>query len=984
MLAITPVAARPESIVGRQSELELLDAALEALAAGTPACLAVEGEPGIGKTRFLRELCTRAEERGHLVLSGSAAEFERDLPYGVWVEALDAYVASQELAVFTDVDSGLLSDVARVLPSVRAENGAPTPALGDERHRAHRAVRRLLALVAEGDPLVLVLDDLHWSDAASVELIGAFVRRGMAPRILLGLGCRKGQAPAGLNATLAAPEVTVLELGSLSEVDCRRLAGEELSRRRHAAIFSESGGNPFYALQLARVAQQPTRSSSGDRVAEEAGVPRTVAAALVDELDALTAPARLLLDAGSVAGDPFEPELACKIAQLSPDAGMAALDELLHARLLHTTSVPRRFAFRHPIVRRAVYQSTGGGWRLAAHARAASELGARGAPAAAQAHHIEQSASQGDRTAIELLLEAATATAPRAPATAARWFGAALRLMPEGDEAARLQTLTGLAQVLRSTGDLDRCVATLLEALELVPDDDTQQRVTLSAACAAAENFLGRHVQAKRRLTAALESVSDPESREAVNTLLALVASAFFTQDVDDERAFARRALGAARSLEDPILIGAAASALAQSAANAGATPETRAGVDEAAAHLDAVTDETLRTPLPQLPGPRHLDAVNRLAWSEFLIERYDDAIEHAARGVAVARSTGQEQFGPLIIGAQALSSARRGDLAEAAALQAEALETAEVAANAYVMCWVLTISAHVAMERGDYDDARCTAERAVALMSGLDDNRVAAMACVRFAVTRRLMGEPAARLDSLVRAAGGWDLTRIQPSWRVHYAATLTDAELHDGSVDDADAFAARAERTAEGLGLPVATAMAQRARAGVRLANGDAQMAAELALTSADAAAAARAPIEAARSYALAGRALATAGERTRAVPLLRSAESTFDACGAERDRQEARHQLRRLGARSEPRGPATGAEAGVASLTRREQEIAGLVTARKTNREIAAELFLSEKTIESHLRNIFVKLSVSSRVEVARAVEAAGGLASDRTHP
>jgi predicted ATPase len=84
MLAITSVAARADPMVGRRFELEQLDAALEALAAGAPACLAVEGEPGIGKTRLLRELRCRAEERGDLVLSGSAAEFERDLPYGVW------------------------------------------------------------------------------------------------------------------------------------------------------------------------------------------------------------------------------------------------------------------------------------------------------------------------------------------------------------------------------------------------------------------------------------------------------------------------------------------------------------------------------------------------------------------------------------------------------------------------------------------------------------------------------------------------------------------------------------------------------------------------------------------------------------------------------------------------------------------------------------------------------------------------------------
>ena len=255
-----------------------------------------------------------------------------------------------------------------------------------------------------------------------------------------------------------------------------------------------------------------------------------------------------------------------------------------------------------------------------------------------------------------------------------------------------------------------------------------------------------------------------------MTSLLALVAVAFFTFDVDAERAFARRALAAARPLGDPVLIGAAASAVAQAAANAGAMAETRSSLDEAAAHLDAVPDGAIAG---------QLDAINRLAWSEFLIERYDDAIRHAARGVAVARSTGQEQFGPLIVGAQALSSARRGDLAAAAALQEEALETAEVAANAYVMCWVLTISAHVAMETGDLDDARRAAGRAVDLMSGLGDSRVAAMARVRLAATRREMGDPAVGTETLVREAGGWELTRIQPGWRVAYAEAMTRVEL-------------------------------------------------------------------------------------------------------------------------------------------------------------------------------------------------------------
>jgi ATP/maltotriose-dependent transcriptional regulator MalT len=941
-------------LVGRGPALEQLDAGLGAVAAGAASCLAVEGEPGIGKSRLLAELRSRAEARGHLVLSGSAAEFESDLPYGVWVEALDAFIASRPLD-----DPELASDLAPVLPSAR--NGQEGPR-GDVRHRTHRAVRRLLADVAEREPLVLVLDDLHWSDAASVDLIAALLRRGMAPRMLLALGYRSGRAPPGLPTALT----TVIELGPLDEEECRSLAGPELGARRQATIFRESGGNPFYALQLAGAARRPVRSSSADRMAADVDVPRTVAAALVEELGALSGGARRLLEAGSIAGDPFEPELAFEIAELPVDAGMAALDELLDARLLQPTAVPRRFAFRHPLVRRAVYESTGGGWRLVAHARAASAQAAHGASAATRAHHVEQSARRGDTAAIELLLEAGAATAPRAPAVAARWFAAALRLLPDADHAGRLRTQIGLAHALRSTGELDRCVATLLEALELVPAGDTGQRVSLTAACAAAEHFLGRHEQAERRLVAELDSLPDPGSRDAVVVLLALAAGGILTLDHDRGRSFARRALTAAHALEDDDLIGAAASALAHACANAGVVPELRASVDEAARRLDAVADETLA---------RSLDAVNRLTWAEFLVERYEDADRHGARGVAVARATGQDQFVPMIAGAHALSAMRRGDLTAAWALQDDALETAEVAGNDYITSWVLTIVAHVCMATGDLESARRAAERAVALVRDLADSRITAIAQIRVAATRHEMGDEPDGVAALIRAAGGWDFPRVNPCWTVFYAESAARVELAGGRLDDGERLAARAEARARELGMPLAKAVAERARAAVQLARGEPAPAARLALVSADAAAAAGAPIEAACSQALAGRALAVAGERPQAVELLRSAERVFDARGATRERGQTRHELRRLGARAEPRGPSGADGGGLDSLSRREREVADLITARKTNREVAADLFLSEKTVESHVRNIFAKLGASSRVEVARAVERAG---------
>ena len=957
--------SRAADPVGRQPELERLGEALDELDGGAGGCLAVEGEPGIGKTWLLSELRRRAEGRGHLVLAGSGAEFERDLPFGVWVDALDAYVSSQDLDARDDADPDLLADLAGVLPSMRGQAGATLAAPGDDRHRAHRAVRRLLDVVAARGRLVLVLDDLHWSDAASIDVLSALLRRGTGEPVLLALGYRSGKAPPKLAGALGAPRVTIIELGPLTETECSRLAGDGLGPAQRSAVYAESGGNPFYALQLAQAPGLPSHSSTGDRLALDAGVPRMVAAALVEELATLTADARLLLNAGAIAGDPFEPELAYSIAELGPDAGVRALDELLDARLLHPTDVPRRFAFRHPLVRRAVHASCGAGWRLGAHARAAQALASIGASPAARAHHVEQSGARGERAAIDLLLEAGAADAPRAPSGAARWYAAALRLIGEDDRERRLGALIGLAGALRSTGELERCAAVLLEAIEIVPAGDVALRVRLTSAVAACEHFLGRHGPAERRLLAALDALPDQRSREAVAVLLALAAGAFFSSDVERLRDAGRRARAAARALEEPPLVAAASGLMAHGCALAGLTGEACAHADETAAIVDALPDGTLG---------EHLDPIMRLAWAEFFLERFDAAGRHAARGIAIARATGQGQFLPLTTGAQALSLMARGELAAASRLTDDAIEGAELAANDYLMSAVLTTAANVAMPTGDLERARRLAEASVACVKGVEGGLLATLARARLAVTLRELGDTSNDTDDLVAAAGGWELPRIPAAWRLLYHEALCRIALEAGRMAEADACAALAEATAARIGLPLATAVAQRARAGVLLARDRADTAAEVALVSAAAADTAGAPVEAARSRLVAGDALAEAGDRDRAVDLLRRAERELDECGALRDRAAARRRLRRLGVRVEPRGPAGAPGGGVESLSRREREVAALVTARKTNREVAAELFLSEKTVETHLRNIFAKLGASSRVDVAREVERA----------
>jgi DNA-binding NarL/FixJ family response regulator len=217
--------------------------------------------------------------------------------------------------------------------------------------------------------------------------------------------------------------------------------------------------------------------------------------------------------------------------------------------------------------------------------------------------------------------------------------------------------------------------------------------------------------------------------------------------------------------------------------------------------------------------------------------------------------------------------------------------------------------------------------------------------------------------------------ISLIPGGWRAYCLELLTRSWLALDRPAEAERAAASAAAWASIVQLPMAAAWADRAAAAVDLYAGDAAGAAKQALAAATVADEVGAPIEAALARALAGRALAQAGQNDRAVAELERAAGEFDRCGALRYRDEAERELGKLGHRVHRRTRPGKADAtGLESLTGRELQVARLVVDRKTNPEIAADLFLSQKTVETHLRNIFRKLDVSSRVELARAVERA----------
>jgi DNA-binding NarL/FixJ family response regulator/tetratricopeptide (TPR) repeat protein len=965
-----------EDLVGRVDELYSLERLLDELDRGGPGAIEVAGEPGIGKTRLLRELAARAEGRGHRVLGGSATEFEHDLPFSVFVDALDEYLRGLDPEAFAVLDDQVCAELAHIFPSLWALAKGREVALQHERYRSHRATRELLGRLAESRPLVLVLDDVQWADSASVELLGSLLRRPPASPVLIALGVRPHQTPERLRGAFerAAREavLTRVELGTLSQAEARAFLGEAREAKEAAALYEESGGNPFYLQQLARASDRATGADSASvDLSFAIGVPSAVAASLAEELALLSEPARLVLEGAAVAGDPFEPELAAVAAGTSEDSTMEAIDELLQLDLIRQTDVPRRFRFRHPLVRGAVYETARGGWRLGAHQRCAEALGARGAAVAARAHHVERSARQGDVGAVAVLREAGQSTARLAPESAARWFGGALRLLPTTAPAEdRVELLLAHAGALAGAGHFVDSHEALLEATAVVPAHSSAIGTTVAATCARTERFLGRYEPAHDRLATALHGLTEPASAESVGLLIELTLNEFYRSRFEAMRDWAERAVSAAKLLKDPPLMAAALAMPALGYAMTGPTETARSHRAQAAALIDGLSDDELSL---------RLDAAAWLAAAELYLDLYAEADAHASRALALARATGRtDPFGLYQILPRVWYV--RGKLAEAAELLDGAIEAGRLLGTPPALAGNLFNRSVVAVAAGDLDIALATAEEAVEVTSDLDEGFVTAWAAVRLAAVLLETAQPVRAVDLLLGRAGGEGLMLIPGSWRACCLELLTRCWLAQDRVTEAKRSASLAEDLAADARLPLAAAWADRAGAAVALHAGDFASGSERALASADAAQEVGAPIEAALSRTLAGRALLQAGQSDRAAAELQRAATALDVCGAVRYRDSAERELGKLGHRPHRRTrPGKPNAPGIVSLTERELQVAQLVVDRKTNPEIAAELFLSQKTVETHMRNIFIKMDVTTRAALARAVERADQTAS-----
>jgi len=947
---------RSDQLVGRAREVGELERAVDRVLSGAPYVVEIVGESGIGKSRLLAELGRHAAKRGFLVLDGRAAEFERDIPFGVIVDALNDYVGGLEPSVLRALDEDSLAELASILPSLSAlAPGKVGPRPDAERYRVHYAIRTLLERLAARQPVLLSLDDAHWADPASYEVIAYLLRR-FHGRLLGAIAFR--HAPKRLEAALESVarigSGVRLELQPLTEEEALELIDPTLDAATRTMLFRESGGNPFYLEQLARAqsAREPGTAVATARPARPSALPAGVLAALEGELDGLTAECRLVLEAAAVAGESFEPELVAAIAERDVTSTLVTLDELLRIDLMRPTGAPRRFRFRHPIVRRAVYDSMPGAWQVGAHGRAAGALAAAKAPAGELAHHVERSARVGDENAIALLVGAARDAMQRAPATAGRWLLAAVDLLPlDAGRQRRAELLGEAASALISAGAYEDSLVSLQEALSLASSDKVEARAELIARLAYARRRSGRPFDSRAALEQALDSLAHADGPAGLSVQLELAMDRLWHDEFASVGDVTDHLASVAREREDPSMIGlvAALSSLAKSSQRR--IEEALADLVEAKKAYDALPDD-------QLAERIYISFYVSLA--AVRLERADDARALLHRGLELARMTGQAAT---VIPWSAIAASAlviEGRVRDATAMAATAIDAAGLSSNDWRTVWALEADALAAYWAGDAQRA-LTSAREMVRRSQREHEFLSGPARIQLAGALHAAGdqdgaaaelapldaEPTWRLLDL-NAAYGWDL--------------LTRTQIARGDVDCATQTAARAVARAKAAGLSCQLATALCCEAAVTLACGDHRAAGRSARAARQAAEAARNPLLGARAGALCGLALAADGKRAQALAELEHAERALSKCGAVREADATARELRRLGARVRRSRPRRGT--GLAALTPRESEVANHVAMGESNREIAAALFLSEKTVESHLVRIYAKLGVHSR--------------------
>ncbi len=945
--------AATRTIFGRSAELRVLSRAVAEVGCGHSRVVEVIGEPGIGKTRLLLELHHDTAASRMAVLSGRGSEADRDTPFALFADAFDTYLAG----IDPQRRAALLADPALAKLACLPRTAAAAPIGTDDRRQLHRAVRDMLVEIAGQHGLAVLLDDVHWADLESVELLVHLVRHPPSGPVLLVIAHRPKQSATRLAAPLSAAARLglhqVLHLRPLDLPAADELLGTvapESDRADRIALYRASGGNPCYLEILAQ-------ARHGDDADADGPCPR-LTAVLQAELSALDPTARAVLGAAAVLGEPFEPSLVAEVAGLRPDGIFPAMDDLSGRDLVRQLGTSSRFAFRHPVVRYVTYRAIGPGERIAAHARALHVLRARAAAAPVLAPHVERTASAGDTEAAAVLADAALIALDRDPGSAAQWLQTALRLLPDRADlrGRRRELLLPLAEAHARAGRLLDTEAALSQAIDLLEPDQWHAFARLVAQRAVATRLLGKYNQAVTRTGDALSAAPEEGGAEWVALVVERTINAVLAgvHRVDLELGRVDAAVRAAADLDDRGLHTSALAAAAFARIALGEYDAADALVAEAAARADELTDDDLLA---------NLDAVVWLTWCEIHVGAPSSAVRHLEQVLALARAKGRAVDLPRLLGALSAALLDLGSVDAAVERADEAVEAAAVlpmprlrAAALFAQCRALT-------GRGA-GTAAVEAGLAATAVSGRAQDLWWALAWLGLAEAQLTHGDANGALAAAavvvgVDEPGSAALTSVFPAARAKAVELLVRIELAAGRTERARAWAA----LAAGLGDRF-TPFADLAHAHV-VAEADPAAAAVTAARADTAFTARGRMLSAGRARLVAASALVAAGKRTAGAELFR-AEQLLRECGATGLVERAMLEQRKLAKAAT--GPDGG---GLSALTARERQVAHLVTNGHTNRQIAQRLGVSDKTVEAHLARVFTKFGVGCRAAVASVV-------------
>jgi DNA-binding CsgD family transcriptional regulator len=933
------------TLLEREGELAAIGDALARAADGRGQLVLVEGPAGLGKTSLLNAASDTAAGAGFACLRARASELERDFAYGCVRQLLEPAVGR---APGPERDR-LLAGAAGFAEQLFTTDGPVPSTPTDSSMSVLHGLYWLLNNLADDEPVMLAVDDLQWCDAESLRFLNYLAPRldGLALAVLA--STRTGERPTTDLARLTTgPETTLLRPQPLSvgatATLCEQRLGTGVALEFAAACRDATGGNPFLLGALLREVGEQGISADARAAGRVRRVgPAAVSQAVLLRLSGVAAATGTLVRAVAVLGDGASPREAARLAELDDDEAAAAADTLVALGIFAPAAA---LEFAHPIVREAVYADIGPRERTRSHARAARILADGGAPEERIAAQIAEAEPIGDRRRVELLRRVgADALARSAPTAAAASLRRALAEPPAPEVRADVLLELGSAEYrLAQPESVDH----LGEAVELIRDPARLFAATRWFALAL--TMAGDSDRAVEAIESAISVVEpdDPESALVLEAELAAHAQ---------EAGLERRA--------------AAAKRLERFASLQGTSPGERLVLASLAferARASEASNEAARLLEHALAGGRLIGEYDLDVAGPFYLVldglRATDALDVGEacleQALGDARTRGSIPAQAFLIEFRGWFELRRGDVTHAEADARTALELHLSHDIQLGTAFALGLLIEALVEEGDVDAAEAALESSGssdAIPPGLAFNDLLeARGLLRLAQGRTQEG-----LADLIEFGRRFELwggaSPLATRWRSRAALALAAVGETDRAHDMAGEDLARARRWGAASGIGVALRASALVEGGASI--GRLREAVEVLERS-------PARLEHARALTDLGAALRRANRRSEARGPLRQGLEMAQRCGAHELTDRARTELRAAGGRSTAQ-----AQFGAQALTASERRIAELAADGQSNPEIAQALFVTRKTVETHLGHVYRKLGIGGRAELARAL-------------